>query len=336
MAYLRKSVSPTRRALVKLGVALAGSCGLTIVRAQQSELTPSRAVRLIVPAATGGTADAVSRIVAEALTKGGMGQGVVVDNRTGAAGIVGTQLAANAAPDGHTLLVGTAGAMAVNVSLYKSLPYDPIKSFEPVVTLAYSPLVLVTHPSVPARTLGELVALLKSRATPLAYASAGSGSTPHLAGELFRMTAGVDVMHVPYKGSTPGVTAVMANEVAFMFTGLSSVLGQVKAGKLRAIALTGAKRSSVLPDVPLASESVPGFVADFWYGIYAPAGTPARIVAELNAAFNKVLSDPDAKERLLGQGVEAAGGAPGQLASLTRGDIERWAQVVKAANMKVD
>jgi tripartite-type tricarboxylate transporter receptor subunit TctC len=334
-----KSPNPTlrngRRGLLKLGGASVASLGLPAVHAQDADAFPSRPIRLVLPAAAGGTADAVSRIVADPLGKV-LGQNVVVDNRPGAAGIVGTELAMNAPPDGHTLLVGTAGAMVVNPSLYRKLPYDPVKSFEPVVTLAFSPLVLVANPSLPVRNLNELVALLKSRPGAFAYASAGSGSTPHLAGELFRMKAEVDMLHVPYKGSTPGVTAVMANEVSFIFSGISSVLGQIKTGKLRAIAVTAAKRSPALPDVPLVSESLPGFVADFWYGLYAPAGTRPRVIASLNAAFNRIVNDPAVKERLLAQGSESAGGSPEQLASLTREDMQRWADVVKAANMKVE
>ncbi|MGE4242870.1 Bug family tripartite tricarboxylate transporter substrate binding protein [Ramlibacter sp.] len=323
-----------RRDVFRLGAAAVASVALPSVFAQ-GDAFPTKTIRLILPAAAGGTADAVSRMLGDPLAKR-LGQNVVIDNRTGAAGILGTEIAMNAPPDGHTLLVGTAGAMAVNPSLYRKLPYDPVRSFEPVAILAYSPLLLVAHPSIPAKTIGELVTYVKGK-PGVAYASAGSGSTPHLAGELFRLMTGADVMHVPYKGSAPGVTAVMAGEVGYMFTGISSVLGQVKAGKLRALSLGATRRSAALPDVPIASESgLPDFVTDFWYGLFAPAQTPRRIVAQINAALNDVLKDPEVRDKLVGQGSEAAGGTPEQLAALLRKDMDRWAGVVKASNMKVD
>lgn len=325
-----------RRGMLRLCAATAASFGLPGVMAQTGAAYPNRPIRLVLPAAPGGTGDALARVIALELAKN-VGQSVVIDNRTGAAGIVGTELAANSAPDGYSVLVGTAGAMVVNPSLYKKLPYDSIKSFEPVAIMAYSPLMLIANPSLPIKTIGDLIALAKSKPGQLTYASAGSGSTPHLAGELFRLMTGVDMLHVPYKGSTPGVTAVMSGEASVMFTGISSCIGQVKAGKLRGVSVNGVKRSLALPDVPTAGESgLPGFVADFWYGAFVPAGTPRAIITALNTEVNKILNLPEIKDKLVNLGIEPGGGTPEQLGETVRKDRDRWADVIKASGMKVD
>ena len=334
--WIAQSSGLDRRRMLGLCAATVASLSLPGAKAQTGGAYPSRPIRLVLPAAPGGTGDALARVIALELAKN-VGQSVVIDNRTGAAGIVGTELAANSAPDGYSVLVGTAGAMVVNPSLYLKLPYDSIKSFDPVVIMAFSPLMLIANPALPIKTIGDLIALAKSKPGQLTYASAGSGSTPHLAGELFRLMTGVDMLHVPYKGSTPGVTAVMSGEASVMFTGISSCLGQVKAGKLRGVSVNGVKRSLALPDVPTAIESgLPGFVADFWYGAFVPAGTPRAVVTTLNAEVNKILNLAEIRDKLVNLGLEPGGGTPEQLGETVRKDRDRWADVVKTSGMKAD
>ena len=295
---------------------------------------PGKPIRFIVPQAAGGTTDILSRTVAQKLSDT-FGQQVVVDNRAGANGIIGTELVAKAPGDGYTLLAGGTATIAINVSLYRKIPYDPVRDFAPVANIAYSTSVLVVHPSVPAKSIADLIALAKSKPGELRYASAGIGSSPHLSAEVFRTMTVTNIVHVPYKGSTPGVTATVTGEASLMFTGIASALGHIKAGRLRALSVNGPKRSPALPEVPTAGDSgLPGFEVDFWIGILAPAGTPAAVVTRLNTEVNRIIGQDDIRDRLIVLGTDPIGGTPQQFAALIRKDIARWAEAIKASGVK--
>ncbi len=297
---------------------------------------PNHAIRLVVPFPAGGTTDILARDVAKQLTET-LGQAVVVDNRPGAGGNIGADIVAKAAPDGYTLLMGTVGTHAINPSLYAKMPYDHVKDFTPVVLVAGVPNVLVVNPSVPVNTVADLIKLAKAKPGSINFASSGSGTSIHLSGELFKTMAGVDMTHVPYKGSSPALTDLMGGQVQIMFDNLPSSLPLIKSGKLRAVAVTSLKRAPALPDVPTIAESgLPGFEASSWFGILAPAGTPAPIVARLNAEVNKWLQSPQAKQQLLTQGAEPAGGPPETFVAHIRAETEKWAKVVKASGAKAD
>jgi tripartite-type tricarboxylate transporter receptor subunit TctC len=297
---------------------------------------PNHAIRLVVPFPAGGTTDILARAAAQKLTEA-LGQSVVVDNRPGAGGNIGAELVAKAAPDGYTLLMGTVGTHAINPSLYAKMPYDHVKDFVPIVLVAGVPNVLVVNPSLPINSVADLIKLAKAKPGTINFASSGSGTSIHLSGELFKTMAGVDMTHVPYKGSAPALTDVMGGQVQIMFDNLPSSLALIKSGKLRAVAVTSLQRAPALPDVPTIAESgLPGFEASSWFGILAPAGTPAPIVAKINAEVNKWLQSPEAKEQLLAQGAAAAGGSPEQFVAHIRAETDKWAKVVKASGAKVD
>jgi tripartite-type tricarboxylate transporter receptor subunit TctC len=297
---------------------------------------PNHTIRLVVPFPAGGTTDILARAAAQKLTES-LGQAVVVDNRPGAGGNIGADIVAKSAPDGYTLLMGTVGTHAINPSLYAKMPYDHVKDFVPVVLVAGVPNVLVVNPSVPVHSVADLIKLAKSKPGEINFASSGAGTSIHLSGELFKTMAGVDMTHVPYKGSAPALTDLMGGQVQVMFDNLPSSLALIKSGKLRAIAVTSLKRAPALPDVPTIAESgLPGFEASSWFGVLAPAGTPAPVVARLNAEVNKWLQSPEAREQLLAQGAAAAGGTPEQFAAHIRAETEKWAKVVKASGAKVD
>ena len=309
------------------------ACIATVASAQGY---PNRTIRLVVPFPAAGTTDILARAAAQKLTEA-FGQSVVVDNRPGAAGNIGSDLVAKSAPDGYTLLMGTVGTHAINPSLYSKMPYDHVKDFVPVVLVAGVPNVLVVNPALPVNSVADLIKLAKDKPGQINFASSGSGTSIHLSGELFKTMAGVDITHIPYKGSSPALVDLIGGQVQIMFDNLPSALPQIKAGKLRAIAVTSLKRAPVLPDVPTISESgLPGFEASSWFGVLAPAGTPVPIVARINAEVNKWLQTADARERLLSQGAEAAGGTPEQFAHHIRAESEKWAKVVKASGAKVD
>ena len=297
---------------------------------------PTHSIRLVVPFPAGGTTDILARAAAQKLSES-LGQSVVVDNRPGAAGNIGADIVAKSAPDGYTLLMGTVGTHAINPGLYAKMPYDHVKDFVPVVLVAGVPNVLAVNPAFPVNSVAELIALAKSKPGTINFASSGSGTSIHMSGELFKAMAGVDMTHVPYKGSSPALTDLMGGQVQIMFDNLPSALPLIKAGKLRAIAVTSLKRAAALPDVPTISESgLPGFEASSWFGVLAPAGTPAPVVAKINADVNKWLQSPEARDQLLAQGANAAGGTPEQFAAHIRAETEKWAKVVKASGAKAD
>lgn len=297
---------------------------------------PTKPIRVIVGFAPGGSADITARTVGQKLFEL-LGQPVVVDNRSGASGIIGSELAARAAPDGYTLLEATMTTHGIGPNLYRKLPYDPIKSFEPIVLMVRIPLVMFAHASVPATNVKELVTLLKASPGKYRYASAGNGTPPHLAAELFKLKAGVDLLHVPYKGTGAAVPDVVTGQVHFMIDGPPPFLGHVKAGRLRALAVANAKRLAQLPDVPtFAKSGYSGMEAGLWYGMLAPRGTPRVVINRLNAAINKALQQPDVRERFAASSVEVIGGTPKEFGSYVVSEIRRWGEVARAANIRID
>jgi tripartite-type tricarboxylate transporter receptor subunit TctC len=296
---------------------------------------PSKAIRIIVPASPGGAADILSRTIAQKLSDA-WGQQVLVDNRTGAAGIIGTEAAAKAPNDGYTVMMGFAGAIAVNPSLYKILPYDSVKDFAPVSLVAMSPLMLVVHPAVPAQSVNELIALAKAKPGQLNFASTGSGSTQHLSAELFKSMADISMTHIPYKGSSLAYPDLLAGNVSLMFENMLSMLPNAKSGKVRALAVTGTKRSAAMLEVPTVAESVPGFSAVGWYGVLAPAGTDAAIVSKLSTEINRILKLPEVNERLSSLGAEPAGSTPDEFAAHIRAEIAKWGKVVRDSGARIE
>jgi len=297
---------------------------------------PSKPIRVIVGFAPGGSADITARTVGQKMSEL-LGQSVVVDNRSGASGIIGGELAARAAPDGYTLLEATMSTHGIGPSLYQKLPYDPIKSFEPIALMVSIPLVMFVHTSVPGTNLKDVVTLLKASPGKYRYATAGNGSPPHLAAELFKLKAGVDLLHVPYKGTGAAVPDVVAGQVHFMIDGPPPFLGHVKAGRLRALAAANAKRLAQLPDVPtFAEQGYTGMEAGLWYGMLAPKGTPRDIISRLNAAINKALQQPDLRERFAASSVETIGGTPKQFGLYIESEIKRWGEVARAAQIRIE
>jgi tripartite-type tricarboxylate transporter receptor subunit TctC len=296
---------------------------------------PSKPVRLVIPFPAGGPTDIVGRTMAQKLSEL-LGQQVVVDNRGGAGGIIGTEQVAKAAPDGYTLLMGTIGGIAVAMSLQPNRGYDSLRDLAPITQSVTVTNILVTHPSVPATNVKELLAIAKSRKGGLNYASSGAGTVTHLAGELFKLMGKVDITHVPFKGGAPALTALLSGEVDMSYENSLVVLPHVKSGKVKALAVTGVKRSRLLPELPTIAETLPGYNASGWYGLFVPAATPKPIVARLSTESIKVLKMPDVIERLSSQGAEPVGSTPEEFGAYVRTEIEKWANLVKVANMKAD
>ena len=297
---------------------------------------PAKPIRIVVPFPPGGATDILARAVAQKLTDA-WGQAVVVDNRPGAGGNIGSELVAKAAPDGYTLEMGTVGTHAINASLYAKMPYDHVKDFAPVILVAGVPNVLVVNPSLPVSSVQELIAYAKANPGKLNFASSGNGTSIHLAGELFKVMAGVQMTHIPYKGSAPALQDLIGGQVQLMFDNLPPSLPHIKAGKLRALAVTSATRSSALPDTPTIAESgLPGFEASSWFGVLAPAGTPPAIIAKLNGEIAAWLASAEAKERMLALGANIGGGSPEDFARHIAAETAKWQKVVKASGAKVD
>jgi tripartite-type tricarboxylate transporter receptor subunit TctC len=297
---------------------------------------PNKPLRLIVPFPPGGSTDIIGRIVAQRLGEK-LGQQIVVDNRGGAGGTIGTDAAAKASPDGYTLAVGTTSTHAVAPGAYSKLGYDPIKDFAPVSLVAVTPYLLVVNAQVPAKSLKEFVTLAKSQPGKLNYASAGAGSTTHLAMEMLKDVAAINVVHIPYKGNGPAEVAVLAGEVQAIFGSMPALLAQVKANKLRPLAVGTARRSPAVPDVPTVAElGYPQFEAALWLGIVAPAGTPARVVERLGRELNAIVTTPDFREAMDKNGAEPIGNTPEQFATLIRQEADRYGKVVKALGIKLD
>ena len=292
---------------------------------------PSRPIRFIVPNGAGGTTDLVARSVAPKLADM-LGQQVVIDNRPGSGGILGTEIVARAAPDGHTLLMGTIGNIAISPALYRKLAYDSLRDFAPVTQLASAAYMVLLHPSVAAKSMKELAALAKAKPGTLNFASAGSGTGSHLAAELFKSIAGVDMVHVPYKGGSPAMTDVIAGQVQLMFNGIPSSMPHLRSGRLRALAVTTATRSAAAPELPTIAEAgFPGAESTSWTGILVPAGTPAPVIAKLNAAFVKALQFPDVTARLSIDGAAPVGNSSAEFSAYITSEIMKWGKVVRTS-----
>ena len=302
----------------------------------QADNWPSRQIRIVVPFPAGGATDIAARLIAERMGASWK-QPVVVENRAGAGGNVGSDVVAKAPPDGYTLIMGVTGSHAINISLYSNMPYDPIKDFEPISQVAVVPNVVVVHPSVKAATLREFIALAKVQPGKFDYASLGSGTAAHLGMEMLKREAGIFMVHIPYRGSAPAVADLIGGQVQVMMDGLPSALPHVKAGRLRALAVTSQKRSPAAPDLPTIAESgYPGFYADAWSGLFAPRGTPRAVVDKLAGEVQRILRLPDVRERFAGLGAEPVGSTPAEFAAHVRREIDKWARVVKASGAKVD
>ena len=294
---------------------------------------PSKPITIIVPATPGGAIDLAARLIGAKLTAA-WGQPVAIDNVGGAAGMLGSDRVAKAAPDGHTLAL-VASSHAINPSLYKKLLFDTLKAFEPVVQTHVVPLLLAVTPSVPAKNVAELVAWLKANPGKASYASSGNGGAPHMSAELFKTLAGVDVAHITYKGSTAAHPDLIAGRVALMFDTVAAIAPQVKAGSVRALAVTTARRSAVFPDLPTMQEAgIAGYETSTWGGLLAPAGTPKDVVAKINAEVVKALAAPDVREAFAKAGIEPAGGSPAQFDDFIRAEMTRWAKVAQAAGLQ--
>lgn len=297
---------------------------------------PSKPIRLVVPFPPGGTPDILARLLGQRASRT-LGQPVVVDNRVGAGGNVAMELVARSAPDGYTLIMGTIGTCALNPALYANLSFSVERDFSPVMLVGSIPNLLVVHPSVPAASVAELVALAKSRPGKLTYGSSGFGSSLHLAGELFRAAAGVDILHVPYKGSQPALMDLVAGQVDLMFDNMPSVLPMAQAGKVRPLAVTGGRRSRLFSAVPTMAEAgYPGLVITPWFGLLAPARLPEPVLAKLNAAFNEALRDPAVHKRLSEIDLEPAGGSGADYAAVIRAESDRWGRLIREKNIRAE
>ena len=316
---------------MKIQLAIAAALLSTAAFAQTY---PAKTVRIVVGYPPGGPTDVIARTVAQKLTIA-LGQQVIVDNRPGASGMIGAEQVVKAAPNGYTLLTVPI-TYAVTPSVYPKMPYDAEKDLAPVALVASSPFILVVHPTLPVKTVKELIALAKSRPGQINYASASTGGMPHLAGELFNMMTGVKLTHIPYKGAAPATVDLLAGQVSLMFNNMLSAMPLVKANKLRAVAVTSLKRSAAIPELPTIAETVKGFEASGWYGAFAPAATPKDIIAKLNAEINKLMRLPDVAQRLAGDGVEAASMTPAEFGAYLHSEIAKWGRVVQISGTKVD
>jgi tripartite-type tricarboxylate transporter receptor subunit TctC len=318
-----------------LSGALVCLSGISIAGLAHAQSWPTKPIKLIVPYPPGGGTDVIARIVQEPLAKE-LGQQVIIDNRGGAGGSIGSALAAQSPSDGYTVLF-TLSSHTINPAIYTKLPFDTEKDFSSVVTVASLPQILVANPNFPAKTVKEVIEMAKAKPGSISYASVGNGSPGHLAGAMMATDAGVDMTHIPYRGGGPAVTDVMAGQVPLLWVSIPAAAQFVKAGKLRALAVSTVKRSAVFPDVPTMVESgFKGFEVDSWYAMFVPAKTPQAIIDRINKAAVNVLAQPEVKERLLGQGAEAVGDTPAQLSGVVKKEIAKWKQVVKSANIKVD
>ena len=319
--------------LVAVTIILAASLAATSAPAQTD--WPTKPVRIVVPFAAGGTTDITARVIAEQLTQS-LKQAFVIDNRTGAGGNVGATEVARAGPDGYTYLMGTPGTQAINQFLYPKMPYDTVKDFAPVSFVVRVPNVLVVNPGVGAKTIAELVAIAKARPGALSYGSPGNGSTGHLSTELFKSRAGIFAVHIPYRGSGPMLLDLMAGQIQMAVDNLPSAIPHIRSGKLVALGVTSEARNAQLPDVPTIASALPGYAAESWFVLMAPAGTPPAIVSRLSGEVDRILKKSEVVERFKGLGAEPVGGTPERLAQFIVAETRKWQQVVKASGAKVD
>ncbi len=323
------------KTMLRLRIAV-GFVLAALLAGAQAQNYPSRPIRFIVPIAAGGGADLVARVIAERLSRN-LGQQVVVENRAGGGTVIGAELVARSPADGYTWLLGTATSHAINASLVKKLPYDPVKDFAPIALVAVLPQIIVIHPALPAANLTDFIALAKKRPGEILFGSPGNGSNNQLGAEMLNIVAGIKTLHVPYKGAGPAITDLLAGHLQFMFTTIPPALPQVKAGRLRALAVAGAKRSALLPELPTTAEQgARGVEAASWNGILLPAGAPRDIITRLHAEIGVVMKQPEVIERLAGAGVEAAMMSPEEFAAYIESETARYAKVVKSSGARVD
>ena len=296
---------------------------------------PAKPIRVIVPFPVGGIADIYTRIIGARLAET-WGQPVLIENRTGAGGNIGVDFVAKSAPDGYTLGIGSVGTHAVNVALFSKMPYDPVADFAPIALVAEADALLVVHPSVPARSVAELIALARAKPGALSFASAGPGTTSHLAGELFKLMAKVDMLHVPYKGNTPAITDLLAGQTSLLFATMPTVLPHAKAGKLIALASCSSQRAAATPELPTVAEALPGFDVTNWIGLFGPAATPPDIVRRWNGEVQRVMQAPEMRDRLVGEGARFVATTPQQFGAYVKAEIAKWAPIVKASGAKAD
>ncbi len=318
-----------------LCLALLGFVAMASAAAAQ-EAFPTRPVTLVVPFPAGGSTDLIARVIAERMTKE-LGQQVIVENKDGAGGNLGSASVAKEDPDGYTILMGTVATHALNPALYKKMPYDAVADFAPISLLVTVPNVLVVNPELPAQNVAELIALLKANPDKYSYASSGNGTPPHLSGELFKAMAGVDMVHIPYKGAGPALIDLLGNHVSIMFDNLPSSTGYIKDGQLRGLAVTTVERSASMPDLPTIAESgLPGYETSTWNALFAPAGTPPAVIERLNAAAVAAVADPEAQAKLQGFGATVVGSSPAELATHVRNELAKWAPIVAASGAQID
>lgn len=322
--------------LARIARATIALLALAVAAQAAGQAFPGKPIRLVVPFPPGGAVDFYARVVQQPLSEA-LGQTVVIDNRAGASGMVGAELVAKSVPDGYTLLIGNIASLAINVGIYPKMPYDPLKDFTPVVRTVDVNYVLVVHPSVPARTVAELVAYAKANPGRLSYGSAGSGSLPHLSTELFKAQTGIDMVHVPYKGGGPMVTDLLGGSVQVVIGDQANLMPHVATGRLRALAVATPKRSPNAPELPTIAESgVAGFDATAWQGVVGPAGMPADVVTRLNEAFNKVMAMPAVRDKLVGGGLEPVGGTPAEFGRFIASEIAKWTKTAKDVGAKAE
>jgi len=296
---------------------------------------PNRPIRMVLPFPPGGATDIMARRIGQKMSER-WGHQVLIDNRAGAGGNIAAEIVAKSAPDGYTLLFAASAQLAINPSLYSKIPFDPVKSFAPVILVGAVPNILVANPALPVKSLKDLIAFAKARPGQLDYASPGAGSTAHLSIELLKMETGIDVVHVPYRGAAPAVVDVLGGQVPLMVVSMPSVVGHVKSGRLRALGMTGAKRSAAAPEVPTFADTLPGFESSGWYGMLAPAGTPPDIIDQLNEATLKILAMEDVRETFASNGIEIVGSSPAGFAKYIQSELAKWAVVVRTSKARAD
>ena len=296
---------------------------------------PNKTIRIVVPFPPGGIGDVMSRVFGQKFTDS-WNQPVVVENRTGAGGTIGAEIVAKSPPDGYTLVMGNVGTHAVNVSLFSKLPFDPIRDFAPVALVVEADGLLVLHPSIPAKTVKDLIALARARPGQLAYASAGNGTAGHLAGELFKILAKIDLVHIPYKGNVPAITDLVGGQTAMLFATMPTAMPLARAGKLHALAVTGAQRNPAAPGLPAMAETLPGFEVTNWIALFAPAGTPADIVAKLNTEVMRIMRLPEVQARLVTEGAKSRPNTPAEFAVFVKAEMTKWGKVIRDAGVHVD
>lgn len=307
--------------------------GLAVACAAVAQTFPSRAIRVIVPFPAGGTADGIARTVSQRMSEN-VGQAVVVENRSGANGIVGTETVAKSTPDGYTLLMAPSGH-AINNSLNANVPYDPVKDFQMLTLIGTVPMVAVVNNDFPVKSIRELIDTAKAKPGSISYGSGGPGSSNHLAVELFSSMAGIKMLHIPYKGDTPGIADLLGGQIQMIFLNIPSALPLAKSGRVRAIGITSKARSELLPDVPTIAETVPGYEAGSWHGFFAPAGTPAPVVATLSTELRRAINTPQVRDKLKSDGVNVVANTPEEFTAFVKAEIDKWAQIIRTANVKL-